>query len=158
MKDLKMLVLFIIVCELAGAIGAVFTTPSIPVWYATLLKPSFSPPNWVFFPVWTALYLMMGISAYLVWTFDIRKKNVLGSLMVFFGQLGLNTLWSVVFFGMRSILGGFIIIIAMWFAIAYTIVSFGKISRDAALILFPYLMWVTFATILNFALLILNPA
>ena len=143
MKDLKMLVLFIVICELAGAIGAIFTAPSIPVWYAALAKPSFSPPNWLFFPVWTILYLMMGISAYLVWAFDIRKKNVMGSLMVFFG--------------MHSILGGFIVIIAMWFAIAFTIISFGKISRNAALLLFPYLMWVTFATILNFALLILNP-
>lgn len=158
MKDLRMLVLFIVICELAGFIGSIFTTSSIPTWYSALAKPSFSPPNWLFFPVWTILYLMMGISAYLVWAFDIGKKSVMGSLMLFFGQLCLNTLWSVVFFGMRSVLGGFIVIIALWFAIAYTIVSFGKISRDAAYMLFPYIMWVTFATILNFALLLLNPA
>jgi len=156
MKDLRILIGLIILCESVGILGAVFTTPSIPTWYATLAKPVFSAPNWLFFPVWTTLYLLMGVSAYLIWTSGMKKIAINSALMIFALQLTLNLLWSIAFFAFHSLLGGFIVIVFLWFAIAINIVSFGRLSRNAALILSPYLLWVTFAAILNFAVLMLN--
>jgi len=154
LKDMGIAFLFVLVCLMAGAIGSVFTFQSIPTWYATLNKPSFSPPNWVFGPVWTALYIMMGVAAYLVY----REKNKgAKTALVFFGvQLALNVLWSFLFFGLQSPLYGVVCIILLWLAIAATIAKFYKISKTAGLILVPYLLWVSFASVLNFYVWMLN--
>jgi benzodiazapine receptor len=146
---MKRLLLSIVVCLSAGFIGSVFTFPSIPTWYASLVKPSFSPPNCIFGPVWTTLYILMGIAMYLVW----QKK---GSLKLFLVHLGFNAGWSIVFFGLRSILGGMAVIITLWGLIVYLTRAFYRIDKRAAYLLTPYLIWVSFASVLNFSLLILN--
>jgi len=150
------LIAAVLICELAGVIGSLFTYQSIPDWYSKLNKPAFSPPNWLFGPAWVTLYLLMGISAYLVWEKGIKKKNVKYALQLFGIQLVLNALWSILFFGLRCPLCGFIEIIVLWVAIILTILKFYKISRAAALLLLPYILWVTFAMILNFYVWKLN--
>ena len=147
----------VVICQLAGIIGALFTTPAIQTWYLGLRKPDFAPPNWVFAPVWTALYLLMCISLFIVWNAGIDKSNVRKSMWTFILQLLLNILWSYLFFGLRSPLLGLIEIIALWFMIVLTMVFFFRISKTAALILIPYLLWVSFASYLNYLLFILNP-
>jgi len=156
MKNKFMLIFAILLCELAGVIGAFFTIPSIEGWYYELIKPSFSPPNWLFGPVWTILYFLMGVSAYLVWERGIKKKNVKNSLLIFGVQLVLNILWSILFFGLQSPLLGFICIVLLWIAIAVTIIKFYRISKTAGLLQVPYILWVTFATVLNFFIWIVN--
>lgn len=150
------LVFSILVCEAAGILGSLFTISAIPTWYAILNKPTFSPPNWIFAPVWTILYLMMGISLYLVWQKGIKTKGVKNALSVFGLQLALNASWSIVFFTGQSIVGGLLIIVILWSLILITILKFLKISQTAALLLVPYLLWVSFATILNFYIFKLN--
>lgn len=140
---------FIAVAELAGGIGSFFTASSIPTWYAALAKPALNPPSWVFGPVWTTLYALMGIAAYLVW-----KRR--GSLKRFWLQLALNTAWSPVFFGYKSPGLALIVIVAMWLAILATILGFKKVSKPTAWLLAPYLAWVTFATYLNWGIWHLN--
>jgi translocator protein len=154
-KALRML-LFVLVCLLAGFIGSVFTTPSIPGWYAGLTKPSFNPPNWVFAPVWTTLYVLMGLAAFLVYEKGPKRSEVRKALAVFAVQLVLNALWSIVFFGAHMILGAAILIVALWALIAASIWLFSRISRAAAYLLVPYILWVSFATVLNISLYILN--
>ncbi len=149
--DWKRLIAAIAICELAGLIGSLFTFPSIPTWYAALSKPSFSPPNWVFGPVWVALYAMMGAGAYLVY----RSKDR-APLRIFAAQLALNVIWSLVFFGMHSIAGALAVIALLWLLIAWTIISFYRVSRDAAYLLIPYLLWTSFAAVLNYYLWALN--
>jgi translocator protein len=156
MKKAFGILLCILVCELAGVIGSVFTTPSIPGWYAGLAKPPFNPPNWVFAPVWTTLYAMMGLAAYLVYEKGQRNKEVRKALAVFAGQLVLNALWSIVFFGAHTILGAAVVIVLLWAMILESILLFSKISRAAAFLLIPYFLWVSFATILNISLYVLN--
>lgn len=146
----------IVVCQLAGAIGAVFTTPSIPTWYAGLNKPSFQPPNWLFGPAWTLLYTLMGIALYLIWTKGLSAAGVKTALVVFGIQLLLNTLWSILFFGMKNPALALIEIVILWVAILLTLVRFYAISRTAGLLLVPYLLWVSFATVLNFSIVRLN--
>lgn len=150
------MVFSILICEAAGIVGSLFTISAIPTWYATLNKPIFNPPNWIFAPVWTILYLMMGISLYLVWTKRIKTKGVKSALSVFGLQLALNASWSIVFFTGQSIFGGLTIIVLLWFLILITILKFFKISQTAALLLVPYLLWVSFATVLNFYIFKLN--
>lgn len=146
---------FVVVCLLAGAIGSFFTFPSITGWYAGLNKPFFSPPNWVFGPVWTILYIMMGIAAYLVFMERQTHENR-GAMAAFAAQLILNVLWSVLFFGMRSPLYSLLCIAALLVSIAITIKEFMKISRTAGLLLIPYIAWVSFAALLNAAVFLLN--
>lgn len=152
------LLVAVVVCEAAGIIGSVFTFSSIPTWYAALNKPFFSPPNWIFGPVWIALYFLMGVSLYIIWRSvktlhpEDRKKG----LQYFFAQLLLNTLWSIVFFGIHAIFWALLIIIALWILIFLTIVSFVKVNKTAAILLYPYIAWVSFAAILNFAISFLN--
>jgi tryptophan-rich sensory protein len=150
------LILSIVICQAAGLIGTVFTLDSIPTWYAALNKPSFNPPNWLFGPVWTILYLMMGISLFIVWKEDLKNKVIKSAFTIFMIQLFLNTIWSIVFFGMHSIAGGLIIIVLLWIMILITILKFMKISRVAGILLIPYLLWVSFATFLNFSIYKLN--
>lgn len=156
MSNTLKLILSIVICQAAGLIGTIFTMDSIPTWYAALNKPSFNPPNWLFGPVWTVLYLMMGISLFIVWKEDLKNKVVKSAFTVFMIQLFLNTIWSIVFFGMQSLSGGLIIIILLWIMILITILKFMKISRVAGILLIPYLLWVSFATFLNFSILKLN--
>jgi len=147
MKKWLKLVLAILVCEVAGLIGSIFTFPSIPTWYASLVKPSFNPPGWLFAPVWTILFALMGISLYLAWP---AGKKAFGA------QLLLNVLWSVLFFGFHSPLLAFIEIIILWIAILLNIIVFYKKSKPAAYLLIPYLLWVSFAAALNLFIVILN--
>ena len=153
---MKKLIFSILICLLAGFIGSFFTTPAIPTWYATLQKPSFAPPNWVFFPVWTALFIMMGISLFLVWKNGREDKKFKTAIYLFAGQLVLNTLWSFAFFGLRSPLLGLMEIIILWIAILATILTFRKLSKTAAYLLIPYIFWVSFAAFLNFSIWRLN--
>jgi len=146
----------VVVCLLAGFIGSIFTTPSIPTWYASLNKPSFNPPNWLFGHVWTTLYILMGISAYLVWEKSYRYRSYRPALNIFWTQLILNVIWSIIFFGLKSPLFAFIEIVILWIAILFTILKFNRISKTAAYLLIPYILWVTFASVLNFYILILN--
>lgn len=156
MKKIVGILAFILICELAGIIGSFFTRPSIPGWYAGLVKPPFNPPNWVFAPVWTILYALMGLAAYLVYEKGLRRTDVRGALAVFAGQLLLNALWSIIFFGAHQILGAAILIVVLWAMILVTIWLFSRISKAAAYLLVPYILWVSFATVLNISLWVLN--
>ena len=124
------LLMFILVCESAGFIGAIFTSESVATWYTTIEKPVFNPPNWVFGPVWTTLYALMGLSAYMVFISGHKRKKK--ALLVFGGQLLLNILWSFAFFGLRSPLLGLVVIAFLWLTIASAIYLFYRISRNAA--------------------------
>jgi benzodiazapine receptor len=150
------LVVSIVACLAAGAIGSIFTRSAIPTWYATLQKPFFSPPNWLFAPVWTLLYILMGIAAFLVWRKGLENRQVRIALIVFLIQLILNALWSVVFFGLESPLSGLIVISILWVAILVTVIKFFKTSRVASMLMWPYLLWVTFAAVLNASIWLLN--
>lgn len=155
MKTLRLLIC-VTICELAGYVGAVFTTGSVNTWYTTLVKPSFNPPNWVFAPVWSTLYLLMGIALFLVWTKSSEVPSTRKAISVFALQLALNVSWSAVFFGLRFIAGAMGIIIVLWCSILWTIVVFRKVSAAAAWLLLPYIIWVSFAVVLNGALVYLN--
>lgn len=149
------LVVSVIICQLAGIIGSVFTTPAIPEWYASLEKPSFAPPDWIFSPVWIFLFFLMGISLYLIWR-AFPKKKAKTALFFFFIQLGLNILWSVIFFGLKSPMIAFFELILLWLAILLTIIKSIKVSKAAGYLLVPYILWVSFAAVLNFFLWRLN--
>jgi tryptophan-rich sensory protein len=155
-RDAVRLVISIVVCEGAGLIGSIFTASAIPVWYASLVKPYFTPPNWLFAPAWLTLYLLMAISAFIVWRTGLDKRQVSVALGIFVLQLVLNVLWSLAFFGLHSLLFGVIVILALWLAILLTIVRFFPISRAAGALLLPYIGWVTFAAILNISIWLLN--
>ena len=155
-RDILKLVVSIVTCLGAGAIGSIFTRSAIPTWYATLEKPSFTPPNWLFAPAWTLLYILMGIAAFLVWRKGLENRQVRTALIVFLVQLILNALWSVVFFGLESPLYGLIVISILWIAILVTIIKFFRISRVASVLMWPYLLWVTFAAVLNSSIWLLN--
>src|SRR3989338_453296 len=169
LKNFFKLVTSIVISEMAGVIGALFTSPSIAGWYAGIVKPALNPPAWVFRPVWTTLFALMGIAAFLIWReYDgltlseveglaiQRKKQIKIALGIFLGQLVLNTLWSIIFFGLHSPGGALIEIVFLWFAILATIIAFAKISKLAAWLLLPYILWVSFAMYLNYALWALN--
>jgi len=155
-RDILKLVVSIVACLCAGAIGSVFTRSAIPTWYATLEKPPFTPPNWLFAPAWTLLYILMGVAAFLVWRKGLKNRGVRIALIVFLIQLVLNALWSVVFFGLESPLYGLIVISILWIAILVTIIKFFRISRVASVLMWPYLLWVTFAAGLNASIWLLN--
>ncbi len=158
MKNIKIipLILSLLACYAAGAIGSYFSIDAIPTWYTTLNRPPFNPPNWIFGPVWSTLYAMMGVSLYLIWqkkTNSLVKKQ---GIWFFAIQLILNTLWTIVFFALQSPTGAFLMVIALLVFIVLTIRKFSKISKPAAYLLYPYLAWVSFASILNFSIMILN--
>jgi benzodiazapine receptor len=154
-KDILKLVISIFLCQLAGFLGSLFTAPAIPTWYKTLDKPFFSPPNWIFSPVWISLFILMGISLFMVWRKQEQPRFKV-ALIFFFVQLIFNILWSAAFFGLRSPLLGLIEIVLLWAAILLTIQHFLRISKMAGLLLLPYILWVSFAVVLNFSLWILN--
>ncbi len=179
MKQIIILIFFVLLCLSAGVVGGLFTADAISTWYPTLVKPSLNPPNWIFGPVWTTLYVLMGISLFLVWrngwkvaspilisrknawnkwserlwTGDLQKQNVIA---IFALQLILNALWSFLFFGLQNPGLAFFEILMLWFAILYTIINFYRFSRPAAWLLIPYLFWVTFAAYLNYSIWTLN--
>ena len=156
MKSFLKLLASIIVCHTAGFIGSIFTTPAIPDWYTGLTKPIFNPPNWIFFPVWITLFLLMGISLYLVWSGGLEDEKVKQAVIIFAVQLLLNIAWSLLFFGLKSPFLAFLEIIILWIVILINIVQFYSISKTAGLLLLPYILWVSFAAILNFFIFTLN--
>lgn len=150
-----LLALGILICLAVGGAGSYFTSSSVSTWFVTLATPSFNPPSWVFGPVWTTLYILMGVSLYLV---QIGGKGAAAknAVRLFGAQLLLNFLWSIFFFGLRSPLLAFIDIILLWAAIAACIITFHRLSKPAAYLLVPYILWVSFATVLNYAIVMLN--
>lgn len=152
--DWLKLLAFIGFCQAAGAIGSIFTTSSIPSWYAFLAKPFFNPPTWVFAPAWIILYSLMGVSLYLVWVSKskLRKEAV----KIFVLQLILNSAWSIIFFGLKLPGVAFVEIIILWLLILATIVKFYKINKLSAYLLIPYILWTSFASLLNYSIWVLN--
>ena len=155
MKKYLKLLLAVVICEGAGIIGSFFTINSVNTWYITLNKPFFNPPSWIFAPVWTFLYFLMGISLFLVWNSKNKKEKPNG-LKYFYIQLALNTLWSIIFFGFKSPSLALLELLFLWIMIVLTIRHFLKVNKNAAYLLFPYLAWVSFASLLNFAIVLLN--
>ena len=145
-----------IIPQAAGIIGALVTAPAISGWYRQLSKPSFNPPSWLFGPAWTILYLLMGVALFLVWRRGSQEQTAKTALMLFGLQLALNVVWSFIFFGLKSPGLAFAEILILWCAILATTVYFFRISRPAGILLAPYLLWVTFAGILNGAIWQLN--
>lgn len=154
------LFVFVIGSELLGSLGSIFTIPAISTWYANLNKPILTPPNWVFGPVWTTLFALMGIAAYLVFqklnNKKSNKKQIKNALYFFGLQFIFNILWSFLFFGQKSMLLGLLDIIILWILILITMVKFYKVNKMAGYLLLPYLLWVTLASYLNFMVFLLN--
>jgi translocator protein len=149
------LVVWIVVCFAAAGIGGAVTTPKIGTWYATLVKPTWNPPNWIFGPVWSTLYFFMAIAAWMVW----RQGGFVSaklSLTLFGIQLILNVLWSCIFFGLQMPGLAFVEVHLLWASIAVVMVTFWQRSMIAGILFFPYLAWVSFASVLNFAIWRLN--
>ncbi|MCR4284275.1 MAG: tryptophan-rich sensory protein [Parcubacteria group bacterium] len=155
----------------AGAIGAVFTTSAIPTWYLGIVKPALNPPAWIFGPVWTTLYVLMGVAVFLIWlsyapadteamagkkTSSYKKKEIKIAIGVFGIQLFLNAVWSIIFFGLHSPGWALVDIIFLWLAIVWTMIVFYKIYKPATYLLVPYLLWVSFASYLNYSIWMLN--
>jgi tryptophan-rich sensory protein len=156
MQKIIKIVLVVLVCVSVGYLSGTVTRESITTWYPTLVKPVFNPPNWIFAPVWTLLYIMMGIAAGLVWTSEFEQKTVKKALGFFAIQLGLNALWSYLFFGLHNPLLALIEIVLLWLMIYETYNQFKKIDKVAGFLMIPYLAWVSFATILNASIWWLN--
>lgn len=155
LQDVGMLAVAILVCFGTAAIGAAVTTPKIPFWYAELAKPDWAPPNWIFGPVWTLLYLLMAIAVWQIWRV-VRSDGAKFPLVLFAVQLTLNSLWSVLFFGLASPGAAAIEIIVLWVAILATVIVFWRRSPWAGGLMLPYLVWVGFAMFLNFSIWRLN--
>jgi len=151
------LIAFVLLCNILGGLGSIVTITGPGSWYASLVKPSFTPPGWVFAPVWITLFTLMGIALYLVWESGRERREVKTALGIFGVQFALNILWSFLFFGMRSPLLGLIDIVILWVLIAATIVAFYRVRKAAAYLLIPYICWVSIATALTYNILILNP-
>lgn len=156
-SDIIKLLVSLAACFVAGFTGSIFTRVAIPNWYALLQKPVFTPPDWLFAPVWFLLYVLMGISAFLVWRKGIKEFHVREGLIIFVIQLVLNILWSYAFFGLKSPLWGLVVIVPLWTAILLTMINFYRVSKTASLLLLPYILWVSYATALNFSIYLLNP-
>ncbi|HVP57619.1 MAG TPA: TspO/MBR family protein [bacterium] len=155
-KDGLRLGISVVIPLAAGFIGSIFTAKSIPTWYAGLKKSALNPPDWVFAPVWTTLYVLMGIALFLVWSKGLATPRVRTGLVLFAIQLGLNVLWSIVFFGLRSPVAGLVVIGALWLALLITMIVFFRIALAPGLLLVPYILWVSFASVLNFSIYWLN--
>ncbi len=184
MNNYLKLIISVVVSELAGVFGLIFTTPAVnpstgsgQAWYATLVKPELAPPNWIFAPVWTILFFILGVSLYVVWKNDFRVVNPvftkkawnklserlwtgdlqkLNTIAIFSVQYILNILWSFVFFGLHSPGLAFFVLLALWFSIIYLIINFYRISKIAGYLLIPYILWVSFAGYLNYSIWQLN--
>jgi tryptophan-rich sensory protein len=157
MPKIAKLLIMVAVCVAVGYVSGMVTRESVTTWYPTLEKPSFNPPNWLFAPVWTALYIIMGIAGALVWDrIDTDEENVKKGLRFFFIQLVLNALWSYLFFGLKNPMIALVEIILLWLMIYETFVQFHKVNKTAAYLFIPYLLWVTFAMVLNGSIWWLN--
>ena len=152
-KILKFIV-SVVGAELIGSIGVIFTSPNINTWYASLIKPGFNPPNWLFAPAWTILFFLMGWAFYLIWT--NKSKNKSSAYWAFAIQFLLNIVWSAIFFGLKLPNIAFFEIVILWLAILWTIIEFYKVNKTAGYLLVPYILWVSFASILNYYVWILN--
>lgn len=146
----------ILIPLLVGGISGFFTTSGVQGWYATANKPSFNPPNWIFAPVWTTLYVLMGIALFLVWKAAGDKAVKQTAIMLFAVQLAFNFFWSLIFFKLQQPGWALVEIAALWLSLLFTIIWFGKISGTAAWLLVPYICWVSFASVLNYAIWKLN--
>ena len=156
LRALRTLISAIVLCEGAGGLGAVVTSRAVTTWYPTLRKPAFNPPSGVFAPVWTLFYALMGVSLCLTWRRRPLDARAAPALRLFTLQLLLNALWSVIFFGLKSPRSAFIEIVVLWAAIILTIRAMYRVSRLGAVLLLPYLLWVSFAGLLNLAIWRLN--
>jgi len=154
--DIVRLIVSVVACEGAGGVGAIFTTPAIPVWYADLKKPALTPPNSVFGPMWVTLYLLMGIAVFLVWREGLAQDGVRIAFIAFWVQLALNAIWSIVFFGLKSLLGGVAVILILWIAILVSIIMFFDVSAVAGGLLIPSIVWVSIAAHMNVRIWTLN--
>jgi len=146
----------VLVCVLLGALGGLLTAPAIESWYTTVEKPGFTPPNWVFGPVWTLLYALQGVAAWLLWRDGLSDRATRVALGLFGLQFLLNLAWSPAFFGLRSPLLGLVVILPLLGAILATMAAAWRVDRRATLLLVPYVAWVGFATVLNYAIWSLN--
>lgn len=154
MNNTLKLIISLAIPQLVGGLGAIFTAPAVRGWYQTLDKPSWNPPNWLFGPAWTILYVLMGIACFLIWKSNSPHKK---SLLTIYGlQLFMNGIWSPAFFGLQNPLLGLLIIIPLWALILACILQFRKASEAASNLMIPYLLWVTFATSLNAAIWWMN--
>ena len=153
-KSWSKLILSILLAQSAGIIGTFFTISAIPTWYAFLNKPMFSPPNWIFGPVWTILYTIIGISFYKIWI-NYKRGNS-WAIKFFLFHLFLNSIWSIIFFGMKNLSLAFFEIVVMWLTAIYMVIKFKKIDKWASYLLIPYVLWISFASILNFSVWRLN--
>lgn len=147
---------FVAVSEAAGLLGAAAVAPAVPSWYAGLLLPPFAPPSWVFGPVWTVLYALMGAAAFLVWRSGAERAAIRSALRAFWAQLALNAAWTPIFFGLRRIDLALIEIVVLLAAVAVTARRFARVRAAAGWLLAPYLLWVAFATMLTWAIWIRN--
>ncbi|MEK0442264.1 MAG: hypothetical protein RL403_1242 [Bacteroidota bacterium] len=155
MSNAIKLIVSLLLPQIAGGLGAFFTLSSVQTWYLTLNKPSWNPPSWLFGPVWTTLYVLMGIACFLIWKSNHPLKKQ--TLILYFVQLFLNFLWSPAFFGAQNPILGLMVILPLWGCILACILKFRQINSWAAALLIPYLLWVSFATVLNATILSLNP-
>lgn len=146
----------LIIPQLAGIIGSYFTTSAITTWYTTLERPTITPPNWVFGPTWILLYVLMGIALFLVWRKGLQAPGVRIALILFGLQLILNTVWSVIFFGLHNPGAALMEIALLWCAIIATMIAFVRVSKPAVWLLVPYIAWVSFAAYLNYSFWVLN--
>lgn len=157
MNKITKIILAVAVCLAVGYLSGTVTRSAILDWYPTLIKPGFNPPNWIFAPVWTVLYIMMGVAAGLVWDrIDYDKETVKKALVFFIIQLGLNASWSYLFFGLHNPMLAGLEIILLWLMIYETYIQFDKINKVAGYLLIPYLAWVSFAAVLNASIWWLN--
>lgn len=151
------LMLSILAVEVVGASGAVFTAQGLTAWYGTLTRPAIAPPNWVFGPVWTTIFALLGVAVWLVWRQAEAKPGAVRiAFVVFVLQFAFNLGWSAAFFGLQNIAVGLVVIGILWVLIVATILAFDRVDRRAALLLVPYLLWVSFATVLNYQFWVLN--
>jgi len=155
-KDYFLLIISVAISLSAGLIGSIFTLTGPDSWYAALNKPFFNPPNWLFGPVWTILFIIMGVALFLVWRQGWRQEAVRKALKLFFIQLGFNIIWSYFFFTLENPRLAFLEIIALWLAIVATMIAFYAVERRAAWLLWPYLAWVSFAAFLNYSIWVIN--
>jgi len=152
----KKFIISISVPLLAGFIGSFFTFGSIDSWYSGLNKPVFSPPNWLFGPVWTILYVLMGISVYLIWRKLEKNEKVRSAFIFFWVHLFFNAIWSIIFFGLQSPVLALVDIVIIWLMILMMIIWYWKIEKWSSILLWPYIIWVSFASVLNLSIVMLN--
>ncbi len=157
MNKISRIAIVVIICLAVGYLSGMVTRASITTWYPTLVKPSFNPPNWIFAPVWTSLYVMMGVAAGLIWNqITTQKAAVTKALQFFIIQLVLNALWSYLFFGLHNLMLATIEVVLLWLMIFETYSQFAKINKTASYLMLPYLAWVSFASVLTASIWWLN--